>query len=60
MGWTIAIAVALGVLLGRWLDGRTGSHPLFVLLGLLLGLALGLYAAGSMLMQFLKQSGGDG
>lgn len=56
MGWTIAIAVLLGVLLGNWLDGRTGSHPLFVLLGLLLGLALGLFAASRMLMQFLNQS----
>ncbi len=53
MGWTIAVAIVLGVVLGNWLDGRAGTHPLFLLLGLILGLALGLFAAGRMLMQFL-------
>src|SRR5437588_11853054 len=46
MGWTIAVAIVLGVLLGNWLDGRAGTHPLFLLIGLVLGLALGLFAAG--------------
>lgn len=53
MGWTIAVAIVLGVLAGNWLDGRTGTHPLFLLLGLVLGLALGLFAAGRMLLRFL-------
>lgn len=53
MGWTIAIAIVLGVIAGNWLDGRTGAHPLFLLLGLVLGLAVGLFAAGSMLLRFL-------
>ncbi|MHB8575988.1 MAG: AtpZ/AtpI family protein, partial [Dehalococcoidia bacterium] len=30
MGWSIAIAIALGVFAGNWLDGQTGSHPLFL------------------------------
>jgi ATP synthase protein I len=54
MGLNIAIAVLLGVLAGRWLDGRLGTHPLFVLIGLLLGLALGLFSAGRMLLRFLS------
>jgi hypothetical protein len=58
MGWTIAIAIAIGVLLGNWLDGRAGTHPLFLLVGLVLGLALGLFAAGQMLVRYLKEFGG--
>ncbi|HLZ69347.1 MAG TPA: AtpZ/AtpI family protein [Dehalococcoidia bacterium] len=54
MGWTIAIAIILGVLAGNWLDGRAGTHPLFLLIGLCLGLALGLFSAGRMLMRFLS------
>ena len=56
MGWSIAIAIAIGVFAGNWLDGQTGSHPLFLLIGLVLGLALGLFAAGRMLVQFLGQT----
>jgi len=56
MGWSIAIAILVGVIAGNWLDGRTGRHPLFLLAGLVLGLALGLYAAGSMLMRFLAET----
>lgn len=55
MGWAIAVAIVLGVLIGNWADGRAGTHPLFLLLGLVLGLALGLYSAGRMLMRFLSE-----
>ena len=55
MGWVIAIAIVLGVVVGNWLDGQTGRHPLFLLVGILLGLALGLYSAGRMLMRFLAE-----
>ena len=54
MGWAIAIAIIIGVLVGNWLDGRTGTHPLFLLIGLVLGLALGLASAGRMLLRFLN------
>jgi F0F1-type ATP synthase assembly protein I len=54
MGWAIAISVVLGVVVGNWLDGRFGTHPLFLLIGLVLGLALGLYSAARMLMRFLN------
>ncbi len=58
MGWTIAIAILLGVLAGNWLDGHFHTHPLFLLIGLVLGLGLGLYSAGRMLMRFLSMSSG--
>jgi ATP synthase protein I len=55
MGWAIAVAIVLGVLAGNWVDGRSGSHPLFLLLGLVIGLALGLFAAGRMLVRYLAE-----
>ncbi len=60
MGWVIAIAIVLGIVAGNWLDGRTGRHPLFLLLGLLLGLALGLFSAGRMLMNYLGETAREG
>lgn len=39
LGWFIVAAVLLpGVLLGRWLDERTGLSPLFFISGTILGL----------------------
>ncbi|HKK28131.1 MAG TPA: AtpZ/AtpI family protein [Gemmatimonadota bacterium] len=42
-GITLALATAAFALLGRWVDGRLGTAPLFVLLGSFLGLAGGFY-----------------
>ena len=39
LGWTFAIAVALGVAAGYWLDDRLGTGPLFMVLGGLAGMA---------------------
>jgi len=55
MGWAIAVSIALGVFIGYWVDGKTGTHPVFLLLGLGLGLAVGLLSAGRMLMRFLSE-----
>jgi ATP synthase protein I len=45
MGFTIAVPVALGVIAGNYLDGLFHTKPLFILLGLLLGLISGIYGA---------------
>jgi ATP synthase protein I len=60
MGWVIAIAIVLGVVAGSWLDGRAGKHPLFLLLGMIAGLALGLYSAGRMLLRYLGDAAREG
>lgn len=39
---TVALEMTLPALAGHWLDGRWGTRPLFVLLGAMLGLAIGL------------------
>ncbi len=52
LGFTIAIPLAAGSLLGIYLDGRTNHEPLFLLLGLLLGLIVGIYGAYRLLARF--------
>jgi ATP synthase protein I len=45
LGFTIAIPLALGSYFGNYLDGVTHHEPLFLMLGLLLGLIVGIYGA---------------
>lgn len=61
IGWYFAICVVLGVLAGRWLDGRLGSDPLFTLIGTFIGLAAALYGGYRMLTErLLARRGRDG
>jgi len=57
IGWCLATPLAIGLLAGQWLDRQTGRDPLFVLLGLLLGLAVGIYGSVRMLLRFLAETG---
>lgn len=43
IGLQIAVGVGLGVLVGRWLDNRYGWAPWGLLIGVMLGLAAGMY-----------------
>ncbi len=45
MGFTIAIPIAAGAIGGNYLDGLLHTKPLFILLGLLLGLIVGIFGA---------------
>jgi ATP synthase protein I len=45
MGVTIAIPIAFGAIAGSYLDSHLHTGPLFILLGLLLGLISGFYGA---------------
>ena len=51
IGWYFALCIVLGLLGGRWLDGKTDLDPLFTLVGLLFGLTLALYGGLRMLME---------
>lgn len=55
IGWYFATCLVLGVLLGRWVDARTGLEPLFTLAGILLGLALAAYGGIRMLLRFMRR-----
>ncbi|MCA1032106.1 AtpZ/AtpI family protein [Bacillus timonensis] len=37
-------SVLVGIFFGRWLDKSLSTEPLFLIIGLLLGLAAGVYA----------------
>lgn len=56
-GLTIALSTALFAWLGDWLDGRLGTRPLFVLLGMCVGFGAGFY---SMYRQLVPPRGEDG
>lgn len=49
LGWYVAAALVIGILGGRWLDQQLGLSPLFLLLGLFLGLAAGFWGVYKML-----------
>lgn len=41
LGWYVVLAVLIpGVVVGRWLDDRTGLSPLFFIAGTILGLVV--------------------
>ncbi len=52
IGFAVAAGMILPILLGVFLDSRTGRGPVFVLIGLVIGLAI----AGYELMRLTKMS----
>ena len=52
LGLTIALPLLAGALLGNYLDSRTHNTSLFLILGLLLGLIVGIYGAYRLLSRF--------
>ena len=61
VGFFIAGSIILGVVGGRWLDGRLNSAPLFLIIGLLLGIVVAFYGVYTMLRPFMddKQDKGN-
>lgn len=55
IGSYLAVSIVLPTLLGRFLDARYETDPALTLLGLLLGLAAGLYGAYTQLRDFLRR-----
>jgi F0F1-type ATP synthase assembly protein I len=53
LGTAVAACVGLGVLLGVWLDGRVHSSPLFLVLGLLLGVCAAVATVVTQVRRFL-------
>ncbi|GAA0468692.1 AtpZ/AtpI family protein [Alkalibacillus silvisoli] len=46
-------ATIVGIFLGRWLDSYFQTSPLFLLIGLFLGLAAGVYGTITLVNKFL-------
>ena len=54
IGWFVGVSIAGGALLGWWLDGRLGSAPLLLVVGILLGIAIALAGMMRILSDFGK------
>lgn len=61
VGFFVAGSIILGVVGGRWLDTKFGSEPLWLIIGLLLGVLVAFYGVYSMLRPFIddKQNKGN-
>jgi ATP synthase protein I len=60
VGWFIATAIVAPTLGGLWLDGQAGTRPLFLLVGLALGIATAFYGTYRMLRTFVESGGRGG
>ncbi|MFE8701852.1 AtpZ/AtpI family protein [Cytobacillus sp. FJAT-54145] len=47
-------SVLVGIFLGRWLDRTAGTEPLFLIIGLLMGLAAGVFAMIRLVQHFFS------
>lgn len=56
IGWYIGISIVGGIVAGVYLDRWLETKPLFVLVGLLLGLAVAGYGTYRLLQPFLAES----
>jgi ATP synthase protein I len=50
----LAGSMLIGLFFGKWLDGQVGTEPLFLVLGLLMGLGTGIYAMLRSVRQFFS------
>jgi hypothetical protein len=56
-GWFFATSIILGIVVGIWVDGKTGLEPTFTLVGIFLGLAVALVGGFRMLKPFMDRFG---
>lgn len=47
-------SILVGIFLGRWLDQTVGASPLFLIIGLLLGLATGVFSMLRLIRHFFS------
>ena len=50
VGFFIGGSILLGVVAGRWLDSKLNTEPIFVIVGLVLGIAIAFYGVYQMLL----------
>jgi ATP synthase protein I len=59
IGWYFVTSIVLGVLGGLWLDNELNAEPLFVLLGLVLGLTAAAWGTYRLLRDVLREGRGS-
>jgi len=55
IGFIILFTTLAGALGGHWIDGQLHTSPLFILVGLLAGLAIGAQAVYRLIQRFLAR-----
>ncbi|TMC65754.1 MAG: AtpZ/AtpI family protein [Chloroflexi bacterium] len=55
IGFIILVTTLAGALGGHWIDGQLHTSPLFILAGLLAGLAIGAHAVYRLIQRFLAR-----
>jgi len=53
VGFFVGGSILLGVVAGLWLDNRLNSAPIWVIVGLFLGLVIAFYGVYRMLLPFM-------
>jgi len=56
MGFYIAIAIILGIWGGHWLDGKMNTSPLWLIIGLFLGIAVAALGVYNMIKPFMDEA----
>lgn len=54
MGWYIGISILLGIGGGFWLDSKYDTKPLWVIVGLVLGIVVAIYGVYQMLLPLIR------
>ena len=60
VGWYIAGCILLGILGGRWLDGKLHTEPWLMLLGLMVGLLVAFYGVYRMILPNISKKQNKG
>ncbi|MFC1846549.1 AtpZ/AtpI family protein [Chloroflexota bacterium] len=54
IGWYIGLSIIAGVLGGLWLDNTINTKPLFVIIGLILGIVVAFYGVYTMIKPLIS------
>lgn len=60
VGFFIGGSIVLGVIAGRWLDGKLDSGSAWTIVGLILGIMVAFYGVYNMLLPLLKNKRNKG
>ena len=54
VGFYIAACILLGTFVGLWLDGKLNTKPIFMIVGLFIGLVLAIYGVYQMIRPLMN------
>ncbi|MFC1864520.1 AtpZ/AtpI family protein [Chloroflexota bacterium] len=60
VGWYIGVCIVLGVVGGRWLDGKLNSLPFWTIAGLILGVIVAFWGVYRMILPTISKKRNEG